>query len=329
MTRPSTLRYLGAAAAVSGLLLASTSVASVASAQGETQGTCATTGEFAVDGTCTVLAGETLDFIIEGGAGGDGGAGGAGGDGGSGWTGVTTVAGGLGGSGGLGGVGGAGARIEGTFTNDTASPLTLTLTVGVPGLAGPFGIPGAAGIDALQNPNVPDDGLDGGFGFVGQPGTDGLASSVTIDGENFLIAGAGTGGQSGTGGIGGSGGSGSGTPGTDGEDGFNGDDGSSGEETSFVSMMVTSSAFATPTGIPIIAFSGEAPEPTTTTPTTTPTTEAPVSTTTPTTTAPRPAGGQLPATGLGAGLPLVLGLGGVASGSAMLLAARRRNAEEA
>ena len=117
---------------------------------------------FTANGFCTVAAGDTVAFTIQGGPGGFGGSGFDG----------------LGGAGGTGGAGGMGAKVAGVFTNTSGSEITVTVGVGDPGYAGADGV--------VSNP-------DGGSG------TPGGSSLLTIDSSVFVEV---SGGEGGTGGIG-------------------------------------------------------------------------------------------------------------------------------
>lgn len=163
------------------------------------KGTCADVGSFSVSGSCTVLDGETVDFVIVGGTGGNGGAGGDGGAGGAGWEDTYSVPGSSGGSGGPGGTGGLGAKVTGSYSNSTGSTVTLTLTVGAHGDDGANGNPGAAGTDATGPGFV--SGGSGTPGEDGAPGKDGADSMIEIGAVTVVKAGGGTAGLGGGGGA--------------------------------------------------------------------------------------------------------------------------------
>lgn len=219
-------RFLGSS--IAALLAASglAVVGPVAPAGAVSGGTCAAISTFTVSLTCTVVAGETITFVVKGGNGstaGDGGAGGAGG----GRVGIDPgdpyQPGGAGGAGGVGGAGGAGAKVTGTWTNTTGATVTLTLTVGT--TAGVFpepnGAPGTPGSDSSGPPPA------GGTGQNGRNGVAGGASKIELNGTQIVFAGGGTGGQGGTGGGGGGGGQllgpgSNGSPGTAGAAGISG-----------------------------------------------------------------------------------------------------------
>jgi LPXTG-motif cell wall-anchored protein len=264
----------------------------VASATGTT-GTCVTIGTFTESGTCTVLAGETVNFNIKAANGGAGGAGGAGGNGAS----STSFAGGPGGEGGLGGGGGAGTRIIGSYTNSTDTTVTLSFVVGSNGSDGDAG---ANGVDGF---GLAPDGGNGLDGFDGQEGS----PSILYEGEvgeeidvSRMIAGAqgGAGGLRGEGGKGGTGGTllGLGTAGENGVDGLRGAGGAYYPDPLPNSWSLTEDDL----GAASIVFSG---------------TGVPVTTTAPP---------QLPATGSDTSPTVWVTLLVLASGASLVVLARRR-----
>ena len=186
-------------------------------------GTCVTTVRFGENGTCTVLAGEMVNFVVKGGNGGAGGAGGVGGLGHSGD--FSAFPAGAGGLGGIGGGGGAGARIVGSYINATDATVTLSIFVGVNGIDGSSG---ENGVDGTEISPVGEIGEDGSDGTEGTPS--GLFEGTEMLDENQIIAGA----QGGLGGNGGTGGTGgtqaficcAGTTGENGENGLRGANGS-------------------------------------------------------------------------------------------------------
>ena len=268
-------------------------------------GTCATTGTFTASGTCTVLAGETIDVEIKGG---DGGFGGAGGNGGNGGLSGATI-GGAGGRGGDGGYAGAGTLVTGEFTNSTDETVTLTFVVGVNGAHGTAGPNGVNGTDGAGGNNfIGGTGQNGGLGTRGQAGTD---SSVTFSNSFVVTAEGGTGGAGGAGGTGGTGAT-AGTPGTAGVQGAAGSNGTNGSY-SPSPLTLPWGAVLGRRGEPKVVFSGTGvPETTTTT--------VPETTTTTVTTAPL----QLPATGNATGPTAWVTLLVLASGAALIVLARRR-----
>ena len=176
---------------------------------------------------CVLEPGQSLNLILKAGNGGAGGDGGAGGAGGLGWDSSATVLSGAGGTGGAGGQGGAGAKWQGSYTNTTASPETLTFTVGTNGYDGIAGAPGSAGADAT-NPGPAADGATGVSGEGGQGGGAGENSLVMIDATTIALAFGGNGGNGGNGGAGGEGGQETGTPGSAGTNGTAGSNGADG-----------------------------------------------------------------------------------------------------
>ena len=259
-------------------------VGQVASASGTT-GTCVTTGIFTASGTCTVLAGEVVNFSFKGARGGLGGYGGYGGNGGA----VIDpfVPGGRGGAGGQGGEGGVAALIYGSYANSTDATVTLTFDIGVQGSDG------TAGVDGRSGSGVPasngQDGTDGGNG------TAGTESVLRIDSSVIASAQGGAGGTGGTGGKGGTGASGS-TPGLNGAPGEMGLKGANG---SYSPSPLPDSWMFTYSGFPPPGFAFTAPV---------------------TTTAPP----QLPATGSDTSPTMWVTLLVLASGGAFVVLARRR-----
>lgn len=138
-------RRVASVLAASSLLVAGLVLGSPVSPASAAVGTCLATGTFTANGSCTVLSGETVVFVVKAANGGRGGSGGPGGAGGTGWTGSAIVAGGAGGAGGSGGAGGAGAKVTGTYTNTSGSTVSLNLTVLSSGSAGADGPAGADG----------------------------------------------------------------------------------------------------------------------------------------------------------------------------------------
>lgn len=260
-------------------------------------GTCATTATFTASGTCTVLAGEVINFGLKGGDGGLGGTGGAGGNGGP--VLVPFVLGGIGGAGGLEGGRGAGAQIIGSYTNSTGATVTLTFDIGVKGIdgsAGSAGSNGSAGDPASNG----QDGTDGGNG------TTGTETVLRIDSSVIAAAEGGAGGTGGKGGKGGTGASGS-TPGLNGAAGENGLKGANGSYAPSPlpdSWMYNDSDLSDPR---VDFWQDEHEEPTTTT--------EPVTTTAPL---------QLPATGSDTGSTVWVTLLVLASGASLVVVARRR-----
>ena len=191
----------------------------MASASGN--GTCLTTAIFLESGTCTVLAGEVVEFTVQGGSGGPGGNGGWGGYGRS----FGPYPGGRAGEGGQGGSGGSpgrGAEVVGSYINSTDATVTLTVVVGTDGLGGSEGDFGVSGSALTPDGSVGGDGGDG---------TAGTESSILIDDLVIVSAQGGTGGTGGKGGTGGTGatgevGSADGISGTRGENGLDGVNGS-------------------------------------------------------------------------------------------------------
>ena len=262
-------------------------------------GTCATTGTFTEGGTCTVLAGEMINFEIKGGDGGAGGYGGPGGDGGD--SSATESVGGSGGAGGQPGAGGPGARVFGNYTNSTDATVTLTFLIGVNGADGVNGSPGIDGNDGsgfLSDGGAGQDGEDGGYGEGG------TYSLIRAGDQPVVLVYGGTGGSGGGGGTGGAGGT--TANGADGIQGRSGDAGLTGEF--FPSPLPDSWSNDTELGTPGVVFSGTGvPEATTTT--------VPVTTTAPP---------QLPATGSDAGSTAWVTLLVLASGASLVVLARRR-----
>ena len=277
--------------------MAAIGVGQVASASGTT-GTCVTTGLFTASGTCTVLAGEVINFVLKGGDGGAGGVGGAGGNGGPSI--VPFVPGGIGGSGGLMGVQGAGARIIGSYVNSTDATVTLTFDIGVKGSDGTAGVDGVPGGErgAGGAGGTGTDGTDGGNG------TAGTESVLRID--SSLIASA-QGGTNSTGGKGGKGGTGATTE-TAGTNGAPGETGSRGFNGSYAPVPLPESWMYTDTDLSdprVDFFVGEEHEELTTT-------------TVPETTV------LLPETGSNTGPSILVTLLVLASGVAFVVLARRR-----
>lgn len=164
---------------------------------------------FTTSGTCTLAAGESIDFTIKGGNGGQGSAGGRGGRGADAGAAPYRYLGGAGGDGGSGGAGGAGAKVTGTIVNDSATAMTLDIVVGADGssatLPGTDGEPGRGpGGSGTQN-ITGNPGQDGGTGLAGGAG---MPSSITDSGLGTVVVTAegGEGGQGGAGGKGGLGG---------------------------------------------------------------------------------------------------------------------------
>ena len=272
-------------------------------------GTCATTGTFTEGGTCTVLAGETINFEIRGGDGGDGGYGGPGGNGGDGSLGGV---GGSGGAGGQPGAGGGGGSVSGNYTNSSDATVTLVLVIGVTGAQGVTGEPGADGVDGscdiLCSPGGA--GQDGGNGGYAEGGT---YSLIRAGDQPVVLVYGGAGGSGGGGGEGGAGGTNS-----TGADGFEGVSGDAGPPGFFLpSPLPDSWSNDTELGTPGVVFSGTGvPEATTTTVAAPSTTVAAPSTTV--------AAPQLPATGSDAGSTAWVTLLVLASGAALVVLARRR-----
>lgn len=173
------------------------------------KGTCASTGAFSSSGTCTVLPGETISFTIKGGNGGPGGNGGQGGKGGDSFNYYdgndmvppSICKGEPASVGATGGLGGAGAKVSGSYTNNSGSTVTLTVTVGANGTAGANGTNGAAGANSVSS-------APGNDGQPGTNGVDGLAGTATqiVSGTVIAAAGGGSGGMGGQGSFGGAGG---------------------------------------------------------------------------------------------------------------------------
>ena len=218
------VRSILAGAAVAALTGSTFAIIGAAAPASAVVQSCSSAGAFTTSGSCTVGAGETVYFSIRGGDGGAGGPGGAGGNGGKGWDGTDTL-GGRGARGGEPGLGGRGAVVTGSWTNTTASTVTLTIEVGVNGIAGANGAPGIAGRDAA--PPFVTSGEGGSAGSGGSGGGDGVPSVIADGGTIIAFAGGGTGGGGGAGGNGGSGGdsSGAGTDGLPSPAGVNGFDG--------------------------------------------------------------------------------------------------------
>lgn len=144
-----------AAASVAAAATLSLAVAPSASANGASPCVGQT---FTTSGTCTVAAGETVAFTIQGGPGGDGGSGYA-----------TPPK--------PGGLGGIGAKVSGTYINTTGSIVTVTVAVGAPGRAGAAGTSGST---------------------TGADGTDGGTSFLNINSAMFVAVSGGKGGKGGT-----------------------------------------------------------------------------------------------------------------------------------
>ena len=261
-------------------------------------GTCATTATFTETGTCTVLAGEVINFGLKGGDGGLGGAGGAGGAGGPSI--IPFVPGGIGGTGGLGGPQGAGALVVGSYANSTDATVTLFFIIGARGLdgsAGVAGVPGGEGVSGF--PGAPGtDGTDGGDGTAG--------TYSLIQTADLLLARA-DGGRGGTGGKGGKGGTGAtaetaGTAGAPGENGLRGSNGSYAPSPLPENWMSTDSDLSDPR----VDFSAGEEH------------EEPITPTVPVTTV------LLPATGSDTGSTVWVTLLVLASGASLVVVARRR-----
>ena len=205
-------------------------------------GTCVSVGVFTSSGTCTVLAGETVDFVVKGGNGGNGGNSGRGGNGGVGWNGSFSVPGGFGGTGAQGGLGGPGAKVGGSYFNSSGTTITLTVVRGSNGAAGAHGADGSSGSGATQS-GAASSGANGNNGGNGANGANGTASSIS-DGSGVVVSAAGgTGGAGAVRGLGGQGGQASGANGMNGSNGSAGMQGNSGQNASTPSPLPTNWTF--------------------------------------------------------------------------------------
>lgn len=145
-------------------------------------GTCVSASPFTADGTCTVLAGETVNFVVVGGNGGNGGdyvvnVGSVGYDDELSGSGVPN---------GVGGIGGLGAKVSGAYSNTTGATVTFTLVVGAHGVNGNDYTIATGGEIEVMN------------GGQGGPGGDGGDSKIVINGVDLVVAGGGKGGLGGT-----------------------------------------------------------------------------------------------------------------------------------
>ena len=276
-------------------------------------GTCATTATFTETGTCTVLAGEVINFGLKGGDGGLGGAGGAGGAGGPSI--IPFVPGGIGGTGGLGGPQGAGALVVGSYANSTDATVTLFFIIGARGLDGSAGVAGVPGGEGVS-------GFPGAPGTDGTDGGDGTAGTYSLIQTGDLLLARADGGRGGTGGKGGKGGTGAtaetaGTAGAPGENGLRGSNGSYAPSPLPENWMSTDSDLSDPR----VDFWGYEEEQLTTTTVPVTTTVPETTTTVPVTTTAPP---QLPATGGDAGPTVWVTLLVLASGASLVVVARRR-----
>lgn len=247
-------------------------------------------------------------------------------------------------TGGVGGLGAPGATIIGSYTNSTESDVTLDITVGSDGTAGApgnFGLDGLDGVFPFAPATDGEPGGDGGFGNAGDSSVIAIFTSPIDEPALLVLAGGGEGGTGGDGGGGGTAGDGN-NPGVDGVNGIAGVDGEfDGESSSQPNPLPEGWSFGA-VGSPGVVFTGDEPEPTTSTSTTlAPTTTVTPTTVTPSTVTPSSAvpvvthpvsaasaGGQLPATGASTSLPLVMAMVAFALGAVMLLASRRRSANQ-
>ena len=132
-------------------------------------GTCVSASPFTADGTCTVLAGETVNFVAIGGDGGDGGD----------YVELELTA--IGAQAvNPGGNGGRGRQVTGSYSNTTGATVTLTLEAGMHGVDGSDQ---TVGVGAMG---------------VTTSGGDGSPSRILLNGQEIVSAGGGFGGLAAT-----------------------------------------------------------------------------------------------------------------------------------